>query len=492
MKFRNTIAVAVLFVALGAYLYFVERTKIHEEGEKKTLVAVKADEVAGVKLDNPESGTEIVLKKTAAGWRIEKPIDAEADGQTVDNLVRAVAGAELKRTLEGTTDSAASYGLDKPVAIVTLTLSSGKTLPAIRVGKTSPVGFSTYVQIEGSPQIKLVPSSFYYGMKKEVKDFRNKTIVDFQDDDVQKVDVAGGDAPLELVRDGAEWKIGKPEALKADATEVRTFLSSLKSLRAQDFFDNPPSLADYGLDKPRRTIALTIGKDQTKKELLIGAEKERDKKKELYVKRGDGTTVFAVGSWVWASLDKGLSAFRDKTVLSFDPDQLSAIEVTRRDGESYRLVRKAASAPTPAATPGAAPKPVWLVDGAKSTKEPQTAQLVADLHGLKGFEIAAEKPTDLSAYGLASPEVTFSLVDAKGNPVGRVLVAQVGSGSEGGATTNTYAMAEGASVVYHVRDYQFAHLDKRRSDLAESESTGTPTAAPTAPVRPAPTEEEGD
>src|SRR5262249_53582061 len=199
-------------------------------------------------------------------------------------------------------------------------------------------------------------------------------------------------------------------------------------------------------------------------------EKAKDAKNVVYVKRGDADTVYAVGTWTWTSLNKNFTAFRDKTVLPFELSSLATVEVSRRGGEAYRLVKEPAPAagnaspdPTPAAE-------AWKVDGAKGSKSEQIGELVGDLHGLRGYEIAAEKPADLASYGLAEPELTFSLVDAGGKPLGRILASQTGSDSN----ANAYAMAEGGDVVYRVRGYLYLHLDKKKDDFVEA----PPTAAP--------------
>lgn len=476
MRFRNTFAIAALFVVLAGYLYFVESPRHEHEALAKKLLQFKADDVSEITLTYPDH--QIVLKKTGAGWRMQKPLDVAADQTAVSSLVTAVADVEVKRTLEGEAKSLDVYGLDKPDAVVSLSLANGKTLPAIRVGKAAPVGFSAYAMLEGSPEVKIVPSVFQTGMKREVKDLRDKTIIDFKDEEVQTIEIASPQSTLGLVRDGADWKIDKPTALKADATEVRAFLSSLRGVRAEDFIDQPGGLADYGLDDPRKKIAVLVGKDQVRKELWIGAEKAKDSKNVLYVKRADADTVYAVGTWVWNGLNKDSAALRDKTVLSFDLAALGAVEVTRRGGESYRLVREPASAaeatPTPAggASP-ATPEATWKVDGAKASKSTQIAELVADLHGLKGYEIAAEKPDNLATYGLAEPELTLSLLDAAGKPLGRILASQVGEEAE----ANAYAMSEGGDVVYHLRGYLYVHLDKKKEDFVEA---AAPAPQPTA------------
>ena len=476
MKFRNTFALAALFVVLGGYLYFVENPRHEQEAQTKKLLQFKSDEVSAITLTYPDK--QIVVKRTGAGWHMQKPIDVDADQTAIDNLIHAVSDAEVKRTIESDGTSLAVYGLDKPDTIISLTLSNGKALPAIRVGKAAPVGFSAYAQLEGSPEVKLVPSVFQTGMKRDVKDLRNKTILDFKDEDVQALEIAAADRTLRVVRDGDGWKIDQPTALKADPSEVRGVLSSLRGTRAEDFVDAPSSLAEYGLDDPREKVAVIVGKDNTRKELWLGSEKAKDSKNVLYVKRPDGDTVYAVGSWTWSGLNKDVASLRDKTVLAFDLASLGTIEVSRRDGGSYRLVKESpAAAAAPAAASSASTTPEaheaeWKIDGEKRSQGEAIRALAGDLHGLKGYEIAAEKPGNLTTYGLAEPAMTFSLLDAAGKPLGRILVGQVGEASN----ANDYAMAEGGDVVYHVRDYLYSRLDKKKEDFVEAPPSATPAA----------------
>ena len=98
MRLRNTLILALLLIGLGAYLYFVESKQIAEEGKKEKLLDVSADDVTAVSLVYPDR--EIALEKTDGGWRMTKPVAAAADDSTVKNLVRAVADADVKKTIE--------------------------------------------------------------------------------------------------------------------------------------------------------------------------------------------------------------------------------------------------------------------------------------------------------------------------------------------------------------------------------------------------------
>jgi uncharacterized protein DUF4340 len=492
MRFRNTLVLASIFLAFAAYLWFVERPSHEAEESAKKLLTFKTDQVSSVTLTYGDS--QIVIQKTAAGWQMQKPIDVLADQSAVDNLLHAAADAEVKRTIDKP-QPLETYGLDKPETVLTIALVDGKTLPSVRIGKAAPVGFSAYAQLEGSTDVKLVPSIFQSGMKREVKDLRDKKVIDFKDDEVQSIEIAGGPSTISVERDGADWKITKPTTLKADPVEVRTLLSSIKGVRAEDFVDEPSALADYGLATPRRKITLAIGKDATK-ELWIGAEKAKGNKNVLYVKRPDAPTVYAVGTWAWTSLDKDATALRDKTVVAFDPTSLGAIEVERREGGPYRLVKEAPAAPAKEPSPAAgeaASEPGWKVDGAKRSKSTAIAAFAGDLHSLKGYEVAADKPSDLTPFGLAQPDLTISLIDVSGKPIGRLLASQLGSGGAEGGEAKVYAMAEGGGVVYRVRGYLFSHLDKKKADFVEAEAApATPAAAPAASGPPAGVVQEGN
>jgi len=469
MRFRNTLVLAAIVLALGGYLYFVEGPS-HERSEaQKKLLSFKPEDVTEITLTYPDK--QIVVAKAGDGWHMDKPMSVHADQSAVDNLVRAASDAEVKRTIEKP-QGLDVYGLDKPEAIVAIKLVDGKSLPVIRIGKAAPVGFSAYAQLEGSPDVKLVPSIFQTGMKREVKDLRDKQVVDFKEDEVQSIEIAGGDATIALSRQGTSWNITQPKELKADPSEVRSLLSAIKGVRAEDFVDEPAALGEYGLDSPRRKITVQLGKD-AKRELWVGAEKAADSKTVLYVKKPDDKTVYAVGSWSWKSLDKDVATLRDKTVLAFDASSLGAIEVTRREGDSFRLVKEAAPAagPTPTAT-----EPAWKLEGAKRSKSVAIAGLAGDLHSLKGYEIAAEKPADLSKFGLAAPDVTLSLIDTSGKPIGRVLASQSGGEAEGGGEAKAYAMADGGDIVYRIRGYLYSHLDKKKEDFVEAEPAATPPA----------------
>jgi hypothetical protein len=458
MRSRSTIVLVLLLLGLGAYVYWVELPKAEQEAKKKTLFEFKAEDAAEVALVYADR--EITVKKSGDDWRLTKPIDVAADSTTVKNLVNAIAECEVKKELTDASSDLAQYGLDQPLVKVTVKLKD-KELPTVLVGKNTPVGFSTYVQKADDKKVLLTASAFRSGMDKSVKDLRDKTILSFADKDVQKIVLLGDGKDITLVQKDDAWNIEAPAAYKADATTLRTFLSTLRSMRAVDFPEAPSDPSAYGLDTPRLKVTFYLGKDSAEKTLLLGKETE---KKEVYVQAsGQPPTVYTVSDWVFRDLNKNVADFRDKTLLTFDHDKVTAVELKRKDGAQVKLVR--------------GDNKQWRIEGAGEGKPADTtiSQYVADLQDLKGYEIAAEQPTDLAQFGLDQPLLALTVYAEENKTLGTVRLG-LRPGTE--AKKEYTAMTEGGATAFLIRDYLFTRLDKQPQDFLEKP---TPTAGANAP-----------
>jgi Domain of unknown function (DUF4340) len=450
MRFRNTLILGLLVAALGAYLWLVERPAVEKEAEKATLLDFDREKVVGIVLQYPS--TRIELAKKDGTWRITAPTDLDADQGVVTSLVASVADAELKKTVEEEPASLAPFGLDEPTAIVSLTLEDGTELPALAIGKTTPVGYSAYARRGDEKGVLLTTSAFHSGVKKELKDLRDKTVLPFQEDAVQEIRIQSeGEPETVLHKDGDGWSLTKPVAAKADLTQVRSFLSTLRSMRALDFVDEKQSPPDarYGLAPPRSTVTLLVGEDRAERRLLVGGASTDASKKEIYVERGKGGPIFTVGDHLGPSLAKKPVDFRDKTIVSFDKEKLASVVLTDATGNSFTLQKRDGK---------------WTVadlsDG--TAKDLIIERFVDDLRTLKGADIVAEGGR-LGDFDLDEPVVKIELGAADGTSLGTILAAQRGTGAE----KKIFAAAAGAKTIYTLNDYVFQRIDKRRADFVE-------------------------
>ncbi len=447
MSLRRIGLLAILVAALGAYLYFYEVPEAERAARKEKLVGVESDAVTGLTLTYPDR--EIELRKTDGTWRVTKPVDALADEAAVKALLGTLTGAEVQKTLDEMPSDLEPFGLAKPTVTVQVATAAGEQ-PPIAVGKNTTIGGKTYVRKGEEQKIYLTTSSIAFGLDKQVKDLRDKQILSFQDADVQRVTIEGRERPTVTLarKDKDAWTVA-PGDLPADPTEVRSYLATLRSLRATDFPDDAPSdLGRYGLAEPRLTVTVATGKDGAQTQtLLIGGDKTDGTQKLVYAKRASGPVVYGVGEWAVKSLDKGVNQFRDKTVLGFDTGRVGRMRLERKDGASVVMVRGADGA--------------WQVEGAEAGKSKDTmiSRFLDDVHDLRGSDVAAEDG-NLAPFGLDTPALRIALVDKDGQPMGTILTTK--------HAEKYYAALEGGQTIFEVRDYMFNRLDKQPKDFVEA------------------------
>src|SRR5271169_850366 len=268
MRPRNTIIVLVLLAIVGGYALIVGRFSQTEATQK--LIDVKQDDIAKIELKYSDRDIVLVRDK-GKPWHLVKPIGADADQNEANNLARAIADGVLVRTVDDKPADLAPFGLKPPTTTVTVTTFDNKTPPSIEVGKSTPIGFNTYVLLSNGPAVMLTEGAFSAGMNKTINDLRVRDLMAFKLDDVQKLTIArdNGDT-VEIDRDGDNWKIVKPGAYAADDTAVRMALSTLVNARASDFIsDAPANVNQYGLEKPHLTATVVL-KNGEQQSMLFG------------------------------------------------------------------------------------------------------------------------------------------------------------------------------------------------------------------------------
>jgi hypothetical protein len=457
VNLRRILLLALVVAGLGAYLWFYEVPQAEKEGKKEKLLAVDKDAVTGLTLTYPDR--EIALAKGDQGWRLTKPVDAAADDASVKALVTSLTDAEVQKSLDQVPSDLAPFGLSPPSVTAKVTTKAGER-PAIAVGKNTAIGGKTYVRRGDEPKVFLTSSSLQVGLNKQAKDLRDKQILAYQDDDVTKVEITpqNGLTTTLTRKDKDAWTVD-PGDHPADVTEVRSYLSSLRSTRAVDF---PDDTSKAGLESPRFTVAVTTKAGvQT---LLLGAELTQGQQKQVYAKRVDQPTVYTVGDWAFRTLGKDAAAFRDKTVLGFDPSRVGKLVLERKDGPGVTFVRD--------------DKGGWQVEGAEAGKSKATAiaRYLDDLKDLRGSGIVAEPPGDLARFGLDAPDLRIVLTDKEGQAIGSILLAKHAG--------TYYAVRADGPTVFETRDYMYTRLDKQRRDFEETAlvpGASTTTIAPSAP-----------
>ncbi len=451
MRWQTTAVLAAILIALGAFYYVYEvrlgpdREKI--EGRKGRVFAAEPADVTEVEIKRTDS--TVKLKREGDGWQILEPVNARGDRGPIDETVTSVTTARMDREIEADPKALGDFGLDRPAAEVTLRLKDGKHI-GLALGAKSPTGVWVYARETGKPAVFVVGDSVLKDTTRPVADFRDKTVLAFDQRDVTGLEIDTRDDKIALEQADGRWKLTKPRALPADSDTVGNFLEKLRAARVKAFAaDAPRSLEPFGLDKPVR-LEIQTGRDRDRatKTLLIG--RADSDKKGVYAMRPGESTVMLIPDETWAAVPKNVAVLRDKTLVGFDRDKVTRVEIESpkgvvtlaKEGERWKIT---------------APE-------ALAADQVEAGAVLFKLRDLRAQAFLTEDASGIPRY-LGKPTVRVNITE-QGASAPRTLLLAPSPERRGGAPS-AYAALAGQGPVVLVDGRALEELGRSLDDLRD-------------------------
>jgi hypothetical protein len=276
-------------------------------------VSSEVDKISITNGDKPEVVFEQVPdpKGSAASdagpatmWALTKPLSAEANQSSIKDLVANIADLKVasRVNLRLDDDTRKDKQLDAAHAVhVTAWKGGAKTFDAL-FGKSGAAG-ELMVLADKPNDVLAVKGYSSYLYTKDVKDFRNKEILHFDDGNVFQVQVTNSHGSLTFNKGGdGKWvgTLGTKPIERFDGEKVKDMLRAFKTLTAEDFGDGK-TLADTGLDKPDAEVAFHLTGGSTVN-LAVGKVATGTNK---WAHRPDGANIYQITSYAadWLTPD---------------------------------------------------------------------------------------------------------------------------------------------------------------------------------------------
>ena len=335
---RSTLVLLALAAALGAYIWFVEMKRDPASDEPKTekvFAALEADAISTLTL-HASNGDVTTLRKDGVGWTIESPVQVTADASEVSGVTSNLATLDLTRVIDDAPASLEPFGLDTPR--VSLTFTAGGAPRTLLLGAKTATGGDTYARLEESPRVFTVPNWLEQSLDRTTFQLRDKSIVEFDRDAIDRIAIIGIPGTIELKKDGNDWHLTQPVQARADSAEVGSLLTRLSSTQMQAIVAEEPATLDvYGL-QPARTTLTATGAGKTLAQVFVGTPSGAT---AVHMKDGARAVVFTVDKTLADDLQRTASTYRAKDVFAFRPFTLSRLVLTR--GDSTRTFEKTKS-----------------------------------------------------------------------------------------------------------------------------------------------------
>ncbi len=275
------------------------------------------DDIDKLSITNADKG-EVVLEKVAdpkgapvdggaaTMWTMTSPVKAEANQQTVNDLVANLKDLKVdaRINLKLDDDVRKDKQLDAAHAVHVIAWKGGVKKVDEFFGKSGAAG--ELVMVSDKPDAVWAAKGYSsYLYVKEPKDFRKKDILHFDDASATQVTIANTHGTLAFAKaEGKDTWTGTSNGksiARFDPEKVKDMLRALKGLNAEDFGDGKTK-ADTGLDKPEGTITVHLKDDAKTPELLVGGVSTGTNR---WAMRGDDDTIYQVTSFTsdWATAE---------------------------------------------------------------------------------------------------------------------------------------------------------------------------------------------
>lgn len=429
MRWQTTAALAVLLLLAGGFYYVYEvrmgPDREKTEARKGRVFTVEPGDVTEVAIKR--SGDTLRAKREGDGWELLEPLKARGNRGQLDEVVTTITTAKMDREIAAAPGSLAEFGLDKPVAEVTLSLKDGKQV-GLALGAKSPTGVWVYAREKDKPSVFVVGESVLRDATRPVAELRDRTLLRFDRKEISAIEIATRDDAMTAELADGKWKLTRPVALPADADTINEFLEKLAGAQIKEFAaEAPPSVQPYGLDRPTK-VTIHTGRDKERSQKTLQLGRVDTEKKGVYAMRPGEASVFLIPEDVWTAMPKTVAAVRNRVVVDFDREKLTRVDIASekgpvtlaRDNDRWRIT-------APEALPA---------------DQVQIGSLLSRLRNIRSQGFVAEDASGIQKY-LAKPAARITLTTAEGSQV--VLLAP--STDKRGGQPSAYAAIAGRGPV---------------------------------------------
>jgi hypothetical protein len=387
--------------------------KVHDLRDK-TILDFKTPQIT--KIEFIRNGKTLSLKKNDESWEVsEEKITAKGNESEITKLLNTIQAAQIEQFVEEQPKQLSSYGLNNSNLTVQLTASNAKGPLTLLIGGKGEHGF--YSKTPLKENIFTINQSLFDALNnRKFLDFLNKSLVDFNDDDLIKMTLRMDDGSVDLIRDKKDlqkWTMVKPVNMKANTATINSLLFDLKNARIVEFITtHTKNSKTFNFEQPEKEINLTYKNGKTWTLKLGNQASSQD---HYFAQRSDDETVFTIQKSSVESIFRSLHDLKDRTVLMFDDDVVREIQI--HDSKQTFILKKSTDK--------------WNLILPKPSDSIQSfigKDILWTLNSIEFESVLAKDPGN-TLTGLTNPKVSVKLLDGKstilthlliGNPVAKL------------------------------------------------------------------------
>src|ERR1051325_2640133 len=232
---KSTIILISLLLVLGAVTYFLlPSQKEHESSYEPSDLNVKVDSASVVKIEIEQKGKSVTIENVGGKWMITSPLRYAADATSIKQLLSGLSKFRVGSLISSNPEKQNIFQVDSTGTRISVTDRSGKPV-ALVVGKMGPSFSEVYFRLPSSKDVYLGEGLDTWTINKEVKEWRDKSIVSIPSESVKQLTYTVANKETRFQRDRSGWRSAEKTL---DAAGMSSTLNQLANLHADDFVDS--------------------------------------------------------------------------------------------------------------------------------------------------------------------------------------------------------------------------------------------------------------
>jgi len=404
--FKVPLILLGIAILAGIGLFISKTLEKKKESAEEKLFNFNSLNITEVSIKRTSRNDEVHFKKMGEDlWEIVSPITAEADPYVPNGIARRLEDEKPSRSFKkAEVENIAEFGIDPPDFIISLKDKDGKEYKLF-VGKKAPIGYSAYATKEEDENFYLISASILNDLNKDIKDYRNRKIMDFSTSDLSQIKIKRGGEDITFEKETEEkWRI-LPMNLRGSNDQISKLVSTVKDIKVLDFVDDSPAdLKKYGLSSPSVIIEVQR-KEKEPLILKLGKRFQKDKEELVYAMKEGKNSVYSISSKVYDECIKKIDDFREKKPISFYTWKTKVLNISTPKG-NYIFEKEE--------------EEKWfLTIGAEKMKAKNyvVEDLLRDIRNVEVEKFVDDAPKDLKKYGLDNPPYIVKITADGESPI---------------------------------------------------------------------------
>lgn len=399
MRFRSTLALAIIALLVGAVYFFYLLPKSRDNALKEELskqfFRIDRETVDLIRLRNMNGSFEIVREGNE--WRITVPRDLKADKEAVKRILDLVSQGRIVKIVSSDMGRLSEFGLGSPRVL--LLIGYGGKIDELFLADPNPANTDIYAYGRGKNAIFMVGKEVGKVLSAGLHELRKKEVFEFDPGSVEGIRIERKGGVLKFEKTGNEWMILEPVKGKGSKRSIEDFLNMIANQKAEEFFDDAsPDSRKYG--------------DSVRIELYGSGRRPLSSLNVYYWGTGakEGVVTYQPGKDYyartqrdfWNFLRKDFSEFRYRNLFSFGEDEIGRIEV-KAEGVSFSLSKDGSR---------------WLIDG-RPAEQGAVKNLLWHLKAWEAVRLERSADGDVEKKG---SKVSITLFERSGKKAGGLSI----------------------------------------------------------------------